>query len=935
LSDSVANELDVRANDLAYPDATSIRAIHSVGTPDQGGSVTTNATATAVHYTPAPGFTGSESFTYALKDDATNLFFATATVQVYQRGSDRDTNTVTLTVTGLNDLPIVTGNTNFAITDKQTATPFAALTVTDLDEYGLQPLTVRIAMDRLDNAQLQSLGGFTQTAPGMFTFYGTPAAATTALRGIVFAPVPNHIPVPTTETTSLVISVDDSYVVTPVTNLTQIAVTATNDAPVITGTAAGQTVYSMSSIKPFVRTLISELDNDRTQALRITVTLDNAAKGTLSALGGFSALGGGVYSLGASNGTVTAAQATTALRGLVFTPTVANRVAPGTNETTQFTIQVEDFFAPPVVDANTTVVAIHPLTAKVTANDKAANAQFGWSVATTRDLAVIGAPNDPANTNSGSVYLYARSLDGSNTWTQIKKLLPPTGQAGNKFGTAVTISDDLVAVGASGVDSPGKTDHGAVYIYHRHQGGSNQWGFVTQLVAPDFSAFDYFGNAVALGGNTLVVGAYGVDLTNLFNYGAAFVFDRNPVNTNQWDFVHKLLATDRAPGDELGTSVAISGDRVLVGAPLAESGGTDRGAAYIFIRNQGGTNVWGQAAKLTAADAANQDSFGAAVAISGENLVVGAPLANPGGTDRGAAYVFTRNASGTNQWDQMAKLASATELTNFSRFGSAVAMDGTAVVVGSPGSDGVGGFDYGIAYLFHQNHGGSNLWGQVDRFLPAAVGPLDNFGGAVAVFRNTVVVGAFNGLDTGIRSGTAYMFRIKYNNAPLAVTPLMDQIVTDVSPLNYTVPAETFADADAEDTLTLGLDAGAPGWLNFVPAPGAFSGTPNVIGDYPVSVLATDNDGASAASGFTIHVTTVPNIFSSLSIGTLLFGEDQYVVVTLNGVANTNYRLLRTTSLAEPVVWTEAAAGATDAGGVVVFYDLNPVAPVFYRAVSP
>jgi hypothetical protein len=595
---------------------------------------------------------------------------------------------------------------------------------------------------------------------------------------------------------------------------------------------------------------------------------------------------------------------------------VASRVGPGTNETTRFTVRVDDFFAPTVTDSNTTVVAIHPLTAKVTASDKAANAQFGWSVATTRDLAVVGSPNDPANTNSGSAYLYARSLDGSNTWTQIRKLLPPDGKAGNKFGVAVAVSEDLVAVGASGVDSPGKADNGAVYIYNRNQGGSNQWGLVTQLVAPDLSDFDFFGNAVALAGNTLVVGAYGVDLTNLFNFGAAYVFDR-------------------APGDELGTSVSISGDRVLVGAPLAESGGTDRGAAYIFARNQGGTNLWGQVAKLIAADAANQDSFGASVSISGENLVVGAPLANPGGLDRGAAYVFTRNAAGTNQWDQMAKLASAVESTNFNRFGSAVAIDGTAVVVGSPGSDGVGGFDYGIAYLFNQNQGGSNAWGQVDRFLPAAVGPLDSFGNAVAVFRNTVVVGAFNGLDTGIRSGTAYMFRIKYNNAPLAVTPLVDQTVTGVAPLNYTVPAETFADADAEDTLTLGLDAGAPGWLNFVPATGAFSGTPNAIGDYPVTVRATDNDGASATNGFTIRVTTVPNIFSALSIGSLRFGPDHYVVVTLNGVANTNYRLQRTTSLTAPVVWTDAASGTADAGGVIVFYDLNPVAPVFYRAVSP
>ncbi len=348
-------------------------------------------------------------------------------------------NLTTVTVTATNDAPTITGNGNYNISDKQTVQPFASIVVADVDDDTLQPLTVRLLLDHLDNGALQNLGGFTQTSNGVFTLYGYPTNITTALRGMTYVPVPNHIPVPTTQTTHLVLSADDAYISSLVTNLTTVNITASNDAPVISGTVAGQIVYDRGFIRPFTSALITELDNDRTQALRITVTLDSAAKGNLSDLGGFVSLGGGVYSYGVSNGTVTAAMATTALRGLLFTPTTVSRVTPGAPEITRFTIRVDDFFAPTVVDTNTTVIAIDALTAKVVANDKSNGAQFGWSVAATRDLALVGAPHDTA-TNAGAAYLYARSLDGSNTWTQIRKFTSPDAHAQDEFGTAVAMA---------------------------------------------------------------------------------------------------------------------------------------------------------------------------------------------------------------------------------------------------------------------------------------------------------------------------------------------------------------------------------------------------------------------------------------------------------------------------------------------------------------
>ena len=138
-----------------------------------------------------------------------------------------------------------------------------------------------------------------------------------------------------------------------------------------------------------------------------------------------------------------------------------------------FTIRVDDFFAPTVVDTNTTVIAIDPQVARIVASDRTNAAQFGWSVATLRDLSVVGAPHD-TSTNSGAAYLYSRSLDGSNTWTQIKKFIAPDVRASDEFGYSVGISEDTVVIGSRLADVGALTDAGAAYVYARNQGGSNQ-----------------------------------------------------------------------------------------------------------------------------------------------------------------------------------------------------------------------------------------------------------------------------------------------------------------------------------------------------------------------------------------------------------------------------------------------------------------------------
>src|SRR5262249_27117591 len=153
------------------------------------------------------------------------------------------------------------------------------------------------------------------------------------------------------------------------------------------------------------------------------------------------------------------------------------------------------------------------------------------------------------------------------------------------------------------------------------------WTQQKKLTAADGAAGGQLGTSVAISGDTVAVGAEGGDIGANRNQGSAYVFVRSFIGSGaDWTQQKKLTAADGAAGDQLGASVAISGDTVVVGAPLSDIGANaDQGSAYVFIRSFIGSGAdWTQQKKLTAADGAAGDFFGISVALSGDTLAVGA-----------------------------------------------------------------------------------------------------------------------------------------------------------------------------------------------------------------------------------------------------------------------------------------------------------------------
>ena len=393
---------------------------------------------------------------------------------------------------------------------------------------------------------------------------------------------------------------------------------------------------------------------------------------------------------------------------------------------------------------------------KLTPNAGEASDQFGFSTAMSGDVLVISAYQDDvgANVDQGSAYVFARNQGGADNWGFVKQLLANDGAAGDHFGSGVAVSGDVIVIGAYLDAVNGKAGQGSAYVFSRNEGGMDNWGFVKQLLADDGAAGDSFGFSVGVSGDVAIVGAYGDSVSANLTQGSAYVFARNQGGTNQWGQIKHLFANDGTAGYSFGHAVAISADVAVVGTQAKIGGHDYQGSAYVFTRDQGGTNNWGFVKQLIADDGAAYDLFGQSVAVSGDVVVTGAPgkAVNTAGS-QGSAYLFGRNQSGTNQWGFIKQLHTNDGEVN-DHVGSSVAADGDVVVVGADS----GGFaNHGAAYVFTRNRGGTNNWGFVQRLMADDGEAYDYFGQSVAVNSglDLVVAGAL--LDSN-QAGSAYLF---------------------------------------------------------------------------------------------------------------------------------------------------------------------------------
>lgn len=445
--------------------------------------------------------------------------------------------------------------------------------------------------------------------------------------------------------------------------------------------------------------------------------------------------------------------------------------------------------------------AIHPITIKavlsnavaivhasnadaiVHASDMQTDDYFGHAVAIDGNTVVIGAyaedggAGDPTS-NAGAVYIFERDQGGENAWGEARIIRASDAQADDGFGLYLAIHSDTLVVGAYKEDGgPGDPveDTGAVYVFERNLGGEDAWGEVTILHASDAQANDFFGSTMSIHNDTLVVGAKWEDGgpgDPLTLAGAAYVFDRNEGGADAWGEVTVLRSSEIQAHDIFGVSVSVFADTIVVGAYAEDGGAGDpiqkAGAAYVFERNEGGENAWGEVKILRASDAQAGDYFGVSTSLEGDTVVVGAYWEDGGAGDpspnAGSAYIFGRNSGGADAWGEVQMLR-ASDAQADDLFGISVSINGDTVVAGAVEEDGGQGSllpESGAAYLFDRNQGGANAWGELRVLRASDAWTGDRFGVSVAIDNNTTVVGAFwedgGPGDPQQDAGAAYIF---------------------------------------------------------------------------------------------------------------------------------------------------------------------------------
>jgi|GEM_PF-5981369 len=380
--------------------------------------------------------------------------------------------------------------------------------------------------------------------------------------------------------------------------------------------------------------------------------------------------------------------------------------------------------------------------------------QFGYGLAFSGETVLIGSPKSgELATEAGSAYVYVRN---NNVWTQQAKLLPPVGDAEAQewFGFSVALSGDTALVsapqdmeyGLPAVPPQPRRPSGAVYVFVRN---GTVWNLVPEakLVSSDIAPGDLFGVSAALSGDTALIGAHGDD-DHGENSGAAYLFTRTG---GVWTQQQKLTASDGAPWDLFGVTVALSSDTAAVGAVYDDNPaqGINSGSMYLFESNG---VTWVEKQKLTAFDGVANDYFGYWASISNDTLFVTAALHDHNGiVDSGAAYVFVKGAS---NWNLLQELTAPSPKAN-DWYGSHVAVEGNGAVVGAQQVD-APATNSGAAYWYSRS---GPTW-TLRHSLPVSPGGAnENFGWTVGISGSTVAVGApFDNDHKSSNPGSVYIF---------------------------------------------------------------------------------------------------------------------------------------------------------------------------------
>jgi len=405
---------------------------------------------------------------------------------------------------------------------------------------------------------------------------------------------------------------------------------------------------------------------------------------------------------------------------------------------------------------------------------------FGADVAVFGNNVVVGQPRRYVPAPNEVGAAYAYTFSGG-VWSPAQELSLRMTKADTYLGTGVAVDGDTAVVGAPFDASPAGDTTGAAYVFQRV---GNAWTLRQKLVAEGLTTTAEFGSSVAIRGDTIVVGA-----EDQAGQGAVYVFVRSGAS---WVFHQRLDASDPSAGADFGSGVALDGDLMIVGARRHSSNFTFEGAAFVFRRSG---ETWTEEQKLVSDTPTQGEYFGWSVGLSGNTAVVGAyRYQQPAGFLVGAAHVFVRSGA---TWTRQQKLLP--DVIEPQYFGTGVAISGDTIAVGALGdSDDAAGIDLcGSIRIFTRTAG---VWTQRQKLYAPDRAADDQLGASIAMTADTIVAGApWDDTPAGENSGSVYVF--SRNGATWSYNTLL--VASDAAANDYTAEVSASV-AVSGDTAVVG-----------------------------------------------------------------------------------------------------------------------------------
>ncbi|WP_163295491.1 hypothetical protein [Desulfovibrio sp. JC022] len=442
-----------------------------------------------------------------------------------------------------------------------------------------------------------------------------------------------------------------------------------------------------------------------------------------------------------------------------------------------FSLLLLGLIASPVVSVASPPVE---LIQKIQSNSAlAADSQFGERIAINNDTLAICAPFEDSGAvpRAGAVYLYLKDRGGTGKWGFLKRIVLASEESNPwemSLGSAVAISNNYLVITAKGLNSDLDRRAGAAYVFGRNIGGNNNWGFVQKIVPQLSEHGGEFGNSVVLCDDLMVIGQSSHDYAGRENSGRAEVYLPDQENQGQWKH-HQTLMPQNEDGlleaqDSLrfAESLAIVDRKIIVGASGKRIGWEKirAGCVYIYSRDAEIDKDWKTERKIHAqnddgsSDTTKNLRFGYSLSTSGDLLLVG----SRGYTVEGAAYVYSKDKGGADQWGIVKKFKPVlNDGTLYSyaddEFGHDVSLSGDLALIGSGNG----------AYLFSKSQSDIGTWGIVKRISDVETEPGSKVDCAVAIQGDYCVAGGDLAVPDFLKYGrhrAAYLFKTSNISGP-------------------------------------------------------------------------------------------------------------------------------------------------------------------------